>query len=67
MRFNLMTNKFTQALSSSWSLHPVSFHFEKYSQGRPLPMGQPGQSEQLAANKKKAKLCNIVTATSLLN
>jgi hypothetical protein len=37
-------------------------------------MGQPGQSEQLAAphikickKKKNAKLCNIVTATSLLD
>jgi hypothetical protein len=36
-------------------------------------MGQPGQSEQLHPpgnknlQKEKAKLCNIVTATSLLN
>jgi hypothetical protein len=31
-------------------------------------MGQPGQNEQLAAvAKKKAKFCNIVTETSLLN
>jgi hypothetical protein len=42
-------------------------------QGRPLPMGQPEQSEQLPPppihknlqkKKKKAKLCNIVTAMS---
>jgi hypothetical protein len=43
-------------------------------QGWSLPMGQPGQSKQLAPpvhknlqRKKKPKLCNIVTATSLLN
>jgi hypothetical protein len=48
-----------------------------FMHGPPLPMGQPGQSEQLTPpsihknlqkkKKKKAKLCNIVTATSLLN
>jgi hypothetical protein len=44
-----------------------------HEQGRPFPMGQPGQSEQLAPPihknliKKKAKPCNIVRATSLLN
>jgi hypothetical protein len=52
-------------------------HISAFSQGQPLPMGQPGQSEQLAPprrihknlqkKKKNTKLCNIVTATSLLN
>jgi hypothetical protein len=47
--------------------------FNSQTQGRPLPMGQLGQSEQLPplvhkTLKKNAKLCNIVTATtSLLN
>jgi hypothetical protein len=44
-----------------------------YVQGRPLPMGEPGQSEQYikickkTKKKQKTKLCNIVTATSLLD
>jgi hypothetical protein len=48
---------------------------DNHAQGRALPMGQPGQSEQLAPpppthknlQKKIAKLGNIVKATSLLN
>jgi hypothetical protein len=47
---------------------------ETETQGRPLPMGQPGQSEhsapphtlKFATTTKNAKLCNIVIATSLL-
>jgi hypothetical protein len=48
----------------------------KCIQGWPLPMGQPGQSKHSAQptprvhknlQKNNVKLCNIVTATSLLN
>jgi hypothetical protein len=65
-----MISKNTQILHL---INPLTPELNPSAQGRSLPMGQPGQSEQLAPTphikicNKKAKLCNIVTATSLLN